>query len=189
MKFLAGFLSASLLWGGLGALVMAGVIPLPGAPDAGAVDAGVDAEDEAGSPNGRRQAGRRRGRLKDSARRGHRTDSSADDDIGWDEAREVDMAQGEQQLSGAEIERGFDSVMPRIRRCLVLVPGEGEIAGRLTFAMKVGSDGKVRAVNLGGPAVVTGGEAGSCLRDAARSIQFTPYDGPETLFKFPVDLQ
>ena len=43
--------------------------------------------------------------------------------------RTLDMggSGGEQQLSGAQIDRGFDSVMGGIRRCLVLIPGDEAI--------------------------------------------------------------
>ncbi len=99
------------------------------------------------------------------------------------------MGAGEQQLSGKEIENGFDSVMNKIRRCLILVPADGEIKGQLLFGMRVGGDGRPRAVQLTGPAIVTSGESGSCLRDTAQSIRFATFDGPDMLFKYPVTLQ
>jgi hypothetical protein len=111
------------------------------------------------------------------------------DDLGWDKARNVDMNGGEGQLSGAQIDAGFDSMMGRIRRCLILVPSDGEVTGKLVFGMRVGSDGKPRAVNLSGPSVVTAGESGSCLRDAAQGIRFAAFNGPDMLFKYPITLQ
>lgn len=98
------------------------------------------------------------------------------------------MAAGEGQLAGSQIEAGFDGAMSRIRRCLVLVPSEGEVTGTLTFGMRVGGDGRVRAVSLTGPAVVTTGESGSCLRQVAQGIQFARFDGPEMLFRYPITL-
>lgn len=118
-----------------------------------------------------------------------RGEATTGDDLDWDGERGVDMAAGEEQLSGQEIEAGFDSAMAKIRRCLVLVPAEGEVTGKLTFGMRVGSDGQPRAVNLSGPAVVTSGESGSCLRSAAQSIRFAKFDGPDMLFRYPINLQ
>ena len=69
-------------------------------------------------------------------------------------------------------------MMGRIRRCLILVPSDGEITGKLVFGMRVGSDGKPRAVNLSGPSIVTGGESGSCLRSAAQGIQLRRVQRP-----------
>jgi hypothetical protein len=118
-----------------------------------------------------------------------RGEATTGDDLDWDGERKLDMAGGEEQLSGKAIEAGFDSAMSRIRRCLILVPAEGDVTGKLTFGMRVGNDGSPRAVNLSGPAVVTSGESGSCLRKAAEGIRFAKFNGPDMLFKFPVTLQ
>jgi hypothetical protein len=118
-----------------------------------------------------------------------RGEATTGDDLNWDGERRLDMAAGEAQLSGKQIEAGFDSAMSKIRRCLVLVPAEGEVTGKLTFGMRVGSDGQPRAVNLSGPAVVTSGESGSCLRQAAQAIRFAKFEGPDMLFRYPVTLQ
>jgi hypothetical protein len=116
-------------------------------------------------------------------------ESTIGDDLGWNSTRNVDMNAGEGQLSGAQIDAGFDSMMGRIRRCLILVPSDGEVTGKLIFGMRVGSDGKPRAVNLSGPSVVTAGESGSCLREAAQGIRFASFNGPDMLFKYPITLQ
>jgi hypothetical protein len=134
-------------------------------------------------------------RPRSSRGDGHSSDSlpsgnaTSGDDLDWDGERQLDMAGGEEQLSGKEIEAGFDSAMAKIRRCLVLVPAEGEVTGKLTFGMRVGSDGSPRAVNLSGPAVVTTGESGGCLRKAAEAIRFAKFSGPDMLFKYPITLQ
>ncbi len=99
------------------------------------------------------------------------------------------MAAGEGQLTGKQIEAGFDSVMGKIRRCLILVDTDDAIRGKLVFGMRVGSDGKPRAVQLSGPSIVIRGESGSCLREVAQSIRFASFDGPDTLFNYPVTLQ
>lgn len=101
----------------------------------------------------------------------------------------MDMAAGEGQLAGTQIDAGFDSVMGRVRRCLILVPSDGDVTGKLIFGMRVGSDGKPRAVNLSGPSIVISGESGSCLRGAAQGIRFASFDGPDMLFKYPITLQ
>jgi hypothetical protein len=189
MKFVLGFVSASLLWGAVAGLYFAGIIgPKAEAPvETPAVAVAVD--DGAKPEATKRRKRPRKGQGKDSAGGGGGAGEVGDDDLGWDDARGIDMNAGEQQLSGTQIEKGFDSVMPRIRRCLILVPADSEIQGRLSFGMRVGSDGKVRAVNLSGPSVVTGGESGGCLRDTARGIQFASFDGPDMLFKYPIELQ
>jgi hypothetical protein len=46
-----------------------------------------------------------------------------------------------------------------------------------------------RAVNLTGPAVVTSGESGSCLRQVAQGIRFAAFDGPEAVFRYPITLR
>lgn len=190
MKFVLGFVSASVLWGAVAGLYVAGIIgPQEEAPvePVAEVTPQDDAKPEASRKRGKRM---RKGSGKDAvSAAGPGAGNVGDDDIGWDDARGVDMNAGEQQLSGTQIEKGFDSVMSRIRRCLILVPADGEIQGRLSFGMRVGADGKVRAVNLGGPAVVTAGESGGCLRDTARGIQFASFDGPDMVFKYPIELQ
>ena len=146
----------------------------------------VDAEAQ-----GAGKRSKRKGRRPGDARGGKLSnkDTTTGDDIGWDEDRNVDFAGGEGQLSGAQIEAGFDGAMPKIRRCLILVPSDGEISGKLIFGMRVGGDGVPKAVNLTGPQVVTAGESGSCLRNAAQAIRFGTFQGPDMLFKYPITLQ
>ncbi len=189
MRFFAGFLTASVLWAFAFYAYTAGMFGATEEADAGADQADVATEPETGTSDkrGRRRKGRGlRGQA--AGARSDRVNGSAGDDIGWDQGQELDMAGGEQQLTGAQIETGFDGAMQRIRRCLVLVPSDGEIKGQLTFGMRVGGDGKPKAVNLNGPSVVTSGESGDCLRTAAQGIRFATFDGPDTVFKFPVTL-
>jgi hypothetical protein len=116
-------------------------------------------------------------------------EASTGDDIEWDGPRSVSMTAGEAQLAGTQIDSGFDGVMGKIRRCLILVETDGDLSGKLLFGMRVGGDGRVKAVNLSGPSVVTGGESGGCLRAAAQGIRFPAFDGPDMLFKYPITLQ
>jgi len=47
----------------------------------------------------------------------------------------------------------------------------------------------VARVNLQGPAAVTGGECGDCLRTAARNAQFPSFDGPDMVVHYPLTLE
>ena len=102
---------------------------------------------------------------------------------------DMGAAGGEQQLSGAQIEAAFDGGMGRIRRCLVLMAGEDAVTGRLTFGLRVAGDGQVRAVSLSGPRAATTGDAGECLRGAARALRFPTFDGPEMVVRYPLTLE
>jgi hypothetical protein len=182
LRFVSGFLFASLLWGGAAFYYLgsqgAKAPTLEPAPAVAAAEP---------QPTKRKQGKRRRpGARGEPSAQG--TDTFGED-IGWDDEQTVDMAGGEQQLPGSEIEAGFDRAMPGIRRCLVLVPADGEIAGKLLFGMRVGANGTPKAVNLTGPALVTGGESGSCLRRAAESIRFPAFQGPDMVFRYPITLQ
>jgi hypothetical protein len=203
--FLSGFLVASGLWGALAFLYLRGqldfMFPEEEVAPAASTVAAVDPE-SVGPPTKGKRRGLKRPRLQrrapgtsasaDAPRNGDSTGSGSTtigDDLGWDKQRNMDMAAGEAQLSGTQIDAGFDSVMGRIRRCLILVPSDGELTGKLLFGMRVGGDGKPRAVNLSGPSVVISGESGSCLRGAAQNIRFPSFDGPDMLFKYPITLQ
>ena len=199
MRFLLGFSVATGLWAALaGVLYGRGMVTFGAeepVDEAGELAADTAEEEVPGDPKRKRRAKRTRsqGGSAERAERDGRPlpqgNATTGDDIEWGSDRQLDMAGGEEQLSGKEIEAGFDSVMGRIRRCLVLVPADGEVTGKLTFGMRVGGDGQPRAVNLSGPAVVTKGESGDCLRQAAQSIRFAKFDGPDMLFKYPITLQ
>jgi hypothetical protein len=187
-RFFLGFLIATVLYGaGLAVLQAQGLLKF-GAPPAPAVVASEEPELDAADP---KKAKKKRSPRPARERAGALPSGSATtgDELDWDGERQVDMAGGEGQLSGKQIEDGFDGAMAKIRRCLVLVPAEGDVAGKLLFGMKVGSDGTPRAVNLSGPAVVTTGESGDCLRKAAQGIRFAKFSGPDMLFKYPITLQ
>jgi hypothetical protein len=207
VRFFLGFLSASVLWGALSFLYLRGSLDFmfpEEEPAPGPVAAAAEPESQ-GPPTKGKRRGLRRPRLSRKAEpngsgaaprasagggtKGGSGESTVGDDLGWNSARNVDMNAGEGQLAGSQIDAGFDSMMGRIRRCLILVPSDGEVTGKLVFGMRVGNDGKPRAVNLSGPSIVTGGESGSCLRDAAQGIRFATFNGPDMLFKYPITLQ
>jgi hypothetical protein len=205
-RFFLGFAAASVVWAALGfGLYSQGLLALGAEEPDEVAEAGpaTDSADdeEPDKKRGRRgKRGVRRERSSASAGTAERADNGAaarlprgeattGDDLDWDGDRELSMAGGEEQLSGKAIEAGFDGAMSKIRRCLILVPAEGEVTGKLTFGMRVGSDGAPRAVNLSGPAVVTSGESGGCLRKAAEAIRFPKFSGPDMLFKYPITLQ
>lgn len=191
-RFLAGFLIATLLWGGLVAAHVAGVVDLGlSPPEEVAPDAGVAiASDEPTEPGKKRRArgGARRGGKGD---RRYAGDSTSGDDLGGPDSRELSAATagGEEQLLGSEIEAGFDSVFPQVRRCLMLAAGDDVVSGKVVFGLRISGKGGVERVNLQGPSAVTQGEAGDCLRKAARAIRFRSFDGPDMLVHFPLTLQ
>jgi len=205
VRFLSGFVSATILWAGLFFSYLHGGLDflLPAEEPTEAIATAVSTDGAAGPPSKGKRRGLKRPRLNRRAgggssgpaanngtsAAGSGGNSTVGDDLGWDKERNVDMNGGEGQLSGGQIDAGFDSMMGRIRRCLILVPSDGEVTGKLVFGMRVGSDGKARAVNLSGPSIVTGGDSGSCLRSAAQGIQFASFNGPDMLFKYPITLQ
>jgi hypothetical protein len=205
VRFLFGFAMATAMWGGLFSLYLRGALDflIPESDAAEQQVAEAAPEETTGPPTKGKKRGLKRprlGRQKATARQVAATrtkgktgngngNGTIGDDLGWDKARDIDMNAGEGQLLGSQIDSGFDSAMRRIRRCLILVDSDGEVTGKLVFGMRVGSDGKPRAVNLSGPSIVTGGESGSCLREAAQNIRFPAFNGPDMLFKYPITLQ
>jgi hypothetical protein len=190
-RFLMGFLVATVLYGaGAGLLSATGHLRLGRAPEpVAAVEEPAEGALDPRQPK-KKRVSRARGATRVGAGSTLPTgNATTGDDLDWDGEQRVDMAGGEEQLSGRAIEAGFDGAMAKIRRCLVLVPAEGDVTGTLTFGMKVGGDGVAKAVNLSGPAVVTRGESGDCLRKAAQAIRFASFSGPDVLFKYPITLQ
>lgn len=203
-RFVVGFLLASLLWGGVFVAREEGLLDEFFEPDEPLVVAeapeGADESDESGEaePEPRRRRRGRRGRRRgmgasmaaadDDYPRG---DSTTGDDLGENDPREISAGAsgGEAQLSSSQIESVFDASFNRIQRCLVLVPAGAPLGGRLTFGLRIAGSGRVTRVNLRGPSAVTQGEAGSCLRTAARALSFPSFDGPEMLVHYPVTLQ
>lgn len=193
-RFIAGFLVATLLWGGLYFAEREGYLQLGAEEpiDVAAVPKAEGGDEEEAEPSSMRRRRGRRGRRR-AERRGRTPTGTATtgDDLGENDPRELAAGEsgGEQQLSSAQIEAGFDGAFGRIRRCLILVPEDAPTRGRLTFGLRIRGDGTVTRVNLRGPAAVTGGEAGGCLRGAARSIRFPSFDGPEMIAHYPITLE
>lgn len=193
-RFWGGFFAASVLWGAVGAYLFVVVGFAPPAPvaietaDAGVQDAGPEEEEP---PARRRRRRRRRPRRARQAAETPTGTATVGDDLREDEMRTLDMngSGGEAQLSNAQVEAGFDSVMGRIRRCLVLIEGNDPVRGRLTFGMRIASTGRVEAVRLSGPRAATTGEAGSCLQSTARGIRFDAFDGPTMVVRYPLTLE
>jgi hypothetical protein len=198
MRFLAGFALASLVWGGLGAyLVIEEGYGPPLASDEPEIEvATADAADDTPETGRSRRPRRRRSASAAASDEGggSRTpmgDMVTGDDLGEGEMRTIDGAGsgGEEQLTGAEIDHTFDGVMPRVRRCFILAASDREITGTLIFGLRIGGDGHVTAANLSGPAVLTSGDCGDCLRTTARSMQFPTFDGPEMVVRYPITLE
>lgn len=191
-RFWAGFGIASLVWAAVGAYFFFVVGVRPPEEEIEVAEAPVQevapVEIEESAP--RRRRGRRG--ASGTTEEGSTPTGSATtgDDLGEDEMRTIDMeGGGEQQLTSAQIDAGFDGAMGRIRRCLVLMAGSDEVSGRVTFGMRIAPSGEVRAVQLSGPAAATTGEAGDCLRTAARAIRFPSFDGPEMIVRYPLTLE
>ncbi len=198
VRFLAGFATATLLFGSaLGVLhVEYGWGPpevaQSSASDDVPLDPGGAVLEEGSSPRrSKRRTSRRaerEGRPSAAAPQGAATTG---DDLREHEMRVIDGEGhgGEQQLSGAQVDAGFDSVMGRIRRCFVLAAGDDLVQGRLVFGLRIAGSGRATAVNLSGPAALTTGECGECLRATARSIEFARFDGPEMVVRYPITLE
>lgn len=192
-RFWAGFAVATIVWAAAAAYLfyVEGFGP-PTEPELAPV-AEEPVVEEVEEPEDDRPRRRRRRRAR-RPRGGEATPTgvaTTGDDLGEDEMRTLDMAGagGEQQLSGSQIEAGFDGAMGRIRRCLVLMEGGAEVTGRLTFGLRVAGSGQVEAVQLSGPRAATTGDAGQCLRSAARQIRFDSFDGPTMVVRYPITLE
>ena len=189
-RFLAGFLAASLLWAAAGYAYLQGYLPFHPSPlEVSSQDEGAFAGTAGRSGGrGRRLPGEQRSRRpRPGGGEPQGRILLTGDDLGEDEVRSVDMvgASGEGQLASQEVELGIDSVMPRIRRCLILVDDEDPITGNMVFGMRIGGSGRVTRVNLRGPSPLVSGEAGSCLREALGSIQYRGFDGPDMVVNYP----
>ena len=183
---------ASALWGAFLVAYRQGWIDISLEPEAPQDDAaGQASSDEPDAPD---KAGRPRRKRVASAKRSHAGptgDALTGDDLRENEARNVNMGSGggEEQLRGTEIEQGFDGVFPQVRRCLILAASDEPARGKLVFGLRISGDGKVAAVNLSGPASVSQGEAGACLRKAASGIHFRSFNGPEMVVHYPLNLE
>jgi hypothetical protein len=192
-RFLTGFFSASLLWAALGFAYLKGYIDID--LSALEVENGEEASPDASDPNGRRARRRPRsgrGRRSRPGAGGSRVeDMLTGDDLGGPELRTIDMetASGEGQLTTYEVETGIDGVMPKIRRCLILVADEDPVAGKMIFGMRISGSGRVTRVNLKGPSPLVSGEAGGCLRKALGSIEYRSFDGPDMVIHYPFTIR
>jgi hypothetical protein len=192
LRFFAGFALASVLWGALLFSYKRGWIDIRLEPDAppAALDASDNSPDE---PSGKPERTRRKRSAQ--AKHNHATSPSGDalvgDDLRENEARTVNAAAngGEEQLRGSEIEQGFDAAFPQVRRCLMLAASDEPAHGKLSFGLRISSEGKVTAVNLSGPSSVAQGDAGACLRKAASAMHFRSFHGPDMVVHYPLNLE
>jgi hypothetical protein len=194
-RFLGGFVTATLIWGAAFAAYVSGVFtpdePEPVAEVALEPDAGVaDEEPTTGRRRRGRRGGRRGGPDAPAYEPSPQGNALTGDDLGDIDRLNLDVESegGEEQLSSAEIQQGMDGVFNRVRRCLVLAAGDDPVSGRLTFGLRIEPNGTVSRVNLSGPRAVTTGDAGSCLRDAARGARFPSFDGPPMIARYPLTL-
>ncbi len=195
-RFLAGFATASVLWGGvLAVLFLFGMIAGQDEPSLDDEDELAVVEDAGVDPSPRRRRNRRRRTGRDDVVSADDSPvptgtATTGDDLGENDPRSIDGegTGGEAQLSNAQIEQTFDGAFGRVRRCLVLAAGDEPVTGRLTFGLRIAGSGEVTRVNLSGPAAVTTGESGDCLRTAARSMRFPSFDGPDMFVRYPVTL-
>lgn len=196
-RFVAGFGLASVLWGALLLAFVQGWIELPTEEpelvDAPAPEEIEVADDEPTTSMRRRRPRRRGDRSSTGDSVGARTptgEATTGDDLGENDPRGIDVegSGGEEQLRSSEIEEGIDRIFPRIRRCLVLIAGDGDASGRLILKMRIAGSGRVMRVQLRGPAAVTTGEPGECIQTAVRSMQLRSFDGPDMFVDYPIDL-
>jgi hypothetical protein len=197
--FIAGFITATFLYGAIFVAYRAGALDpwlSEGEGDEPANlterDAGSDGAVETprrGKRRARRRWQQRRARREARKRTSDQVVESGDSlESG---PREVDMngAGGEARLSAAQIDAAFSPAMARIRRCLLLLPEDASGRGRVVFGMRVAGSGQVAAVRLRGPGSLTTGEVGGCLQRTARAIRFPSFDGAETTFSYPITFE
>jgi len=195
-RFFAGFAVASILWGGglwawTEGLIGQSEIAVEPEELAEAPEEAIE-EEEPPTKRGRRRRGRRgRGGRGGGEANLPTGTATTGDSLGENDPRELAAGEsgGEQQLTQSQIESAMDGGFGAIRRCLVLVPADAPVTGRLTFGLRIAGSGQVQRVNLRGPAVVTQGESGGCLRTAARRIRFPSFDGPEMIVHYPITLE
>lgn len=191
-RFLAGFLIGSLVAVGaaFGARAL-GLLTLEWGPPqvaTAAPDGDLQASKREPDP-----AKRKRKPVRPHSARSHQpgnAEAQSGDDLGAGEARELDLAQGggEEQLLPREVEQAFDQNFAQVRRCLVLVDTDAPVRGTVKFGLRISGRQGVTRVNLTGPSAVTTGEAGDCLRKAARGLKLRSFNGPDMVVHYPVVL-
>ncbi|MET0390292.1 MAG: hypothetical protein ABW321_30250 [Polyangiales bacterium] len=192
-RFLAGFGTASLLWGALVLASKQGWIDIslaPEAPPGDETNLGDTSQDD--TPDKPVRA--RKKRVASQAKHAHASSNaqtSVGDDLRENEAKNLNVGAngGEEQLRGTEIEQAFDAGFGQIRRCLILAADDEPASGKLVFGLRITGAGKVSAVNLTGPASVAKGEAGACLRKAASGLHFRSFNGPDMVVHYPITLE
>jgi hypothetical protein len=189
LRFLAGFLTGCLVWGGFLYAYKQGLVNLDLEPEV--EEEVVEAEAELDEPKQSAGPKKRKGRRARGGKRRYQGESQIGDDLGDPSMRNLHAATagGEEQLLGSEIERGFDGAMSSIRRCLILAASDEPVTGKLIFGVRISGAGRVERVQLKGPSAITQSEAGGCLTQAARSIKFRSFDGPDMLVNYPLTLQ
>jgi hypothetical protein len=186
-RFAAGFVTASALWGAGAALYYFVLLEPEPAVEAIAVRE-IEAEIEPVESEPRSRRSRRRAGAMTERPRG---ESTTGDDIDSIDPVSLDLGSegGEAQLPSSAIEAGMDGVMGSIRRCFFLAASDEPVTGRLVFGLRIEPTGRVGGVNLSGPSALTTGEAGECLRGAARGATFPSFDGPPMVARYPIVLQ
>jgi hypothetical protein len=192
VKFILGFISASVLWAIAAYAVVEGYIDIDLKPAKTASDeevAPIADEKTKITKRSRRSKGPRRSDGQTS-QQPYRS-AVTGDSLGEDEVRNIDVVgnSGEQQLTDFEIEQKIDGVFSRIKHCLFLAANEEPVKGRLVLGMRIEGSGRVTKLNLRGPTAVVQGEAGSCLRSTVTAIQFRTFNGPAMVVHYPITLE
>jgi hypothetical protein len=199
-QFIAGILTASLIWAGVFIAQAKGVIDLFGEEEVS--DQALEPTAAASSPPLSKKAVKKRGKRRRPRRGGNRTASGnpmpantydlsegmAGDALDGPGGKSLSMgsAGGEDQLSPGEIDQGIDRVFKGIERCLLTLPPDAPATGKVVFGMNIASSGRVTKVNLRGPNVMIKGETGACFRRTVKSIRFRSFDGPDMVAHYPV---
>jgi hypothetical protein len=194
LRFLAGFVVASVLWGAFLFSYKQGWIDISLEPEAPPADeASVTDTQQDDEPDKSKRPRKKRPAATATAKRARTPSGNAlvGDDLGENDTRSLNVGQngGEEQLRNTEIERGFDGIMSQVKRCLILAAEDEPASGKLTFGLRISGSGKVTAVNLSGPSSVTRGDSGACLRKAAQSMSFRTFNGPDMVAHYPLTLE
>jgi hypothetical protein len=193
-RFLAGFGVASVLWGAFLFSYKQGWIDIslePEAPPADEASVTDSPQDDDGPDKPARPRKKRPGGTSAPKRKSPGGNALVGDDLGENDTRNLNVGQngGEEQLRNTEIERGFDGILPQVKRCLILAADDEPASGKLVFGLRISGAGKVTAVNLSGPSSVTRGDSGACLRKAAQGMHFRTFNGPDMVAHYPLTLE
>jgi hypothetical protein len=195
LRFLAGFGVASVLWGAFLFSYNQGWIDISLEPEAPPTDEAsvTDSQQDDDQPNKPARPRKKRPPAATTAKRPRSPGGNAltGDELGENDTRSLNVGQagGEEQLRNTEVEQGFDGIMSQVKRCLILAAEDEPASGKLTFGLRISGAGKVTAVNLSGPASVTRGDSGACLRKAAQGMHFRTFNGPDMVVHYPLTLE